>query len=175
MIRRCPGKIRCRGAPGFTLFEILVALALLSLLTVLLAGQIRFGQRAWESGAAVADDLAELQAVQGFLRRQLAQVRPLHAAREDGARRSRPIFEGGPQGLRFVALGSPRLGPAPYNLIELAHAQRRGQGELALDWSPHYPVTRTQAGPAPRRRVLLSRVATIRFRYFGILDRRDRR
>lgn len=171
-------KLPARRSAGFTLFELLVALSLLALLTVALSGQIRFGLRAWETGAAVADDLAELQTVQNFLRRQLTLAQALRekADREedDDSRRNQPIFAGEPRQLRLAVAGVPRLGPAPYNLIELSWRQRSGEGLLHADWRPHFPISRNSPAAEGRQRVLLTGVANVRFSYFGILDRRDR-
>lgn len=165
-----------RQAAGFTLFELLVALVLLSLLTMVLTGQIRFGLRAWESGAAVADDIAELQTIQNFLRRQLARAQPLRSKVEDDedARRSQPIFSGDPRELRLAVAGLARLGPAPYNIITISYGLRSGAGRLELDWRPHYPVTKGSSGVESRQRVLLTGIKNLRFSYFGDLDPRDR-
>lgn len=164
------------GSAGFTLFELLVALSLLSLLTIALTGQVRFGLRAWESGAAVADDMAELQAVQNFLRRQINLTQSLREKMEedDDGRRNQQIFSGEAHQLRLAVAGVPRLGPAPYNLIELSWQRKSGGGELVVDWQPHYPISKNSPKPEGRQRVLLSGVDNIRFSYFGILDRRDR-
>lgn len=167
----------CRST-GFTLFELLVALSLMALLTIALTGQVRFGLRAWETGASIADDMAELQTVQNFLRRQLTLAQPLREKadeeEDDNSRRNRRIFAGEARGLRLAVAGAPRFGPAPYNLIELSWDQRSGEGRLHVDWRPHYPITRNSPKVEGRQRVLLSGVANVRFSYFGIIDRRDR-
>ncbi len=156
----------------------LVALSLLSLLTILLTGQIRFGLRAWETGAAVADDLAELQTVQVFLRHQLTLAQTLQSDAEEDegidARQKRPIFTGEPGHLRLAVAGAPRFGPAPYNIIELSQGRLSGKGQLNLKWRPFYPVTKASPGVKARRRVLLSGVKKLRFSYFGTIDPRDK-
>lgn len=170
------GQTKIGAAAGFTLFEMLVALALLSLLTVMLSGQIRFGLRAWETGAAVADELAEIQAVQMFLRHQLALTNQLRLEADEGAgdRRRRPIFAGEPRQLRLAVTGTPRFGPAPYGIIELAYRRNSGVGELHLDWRPHYPVANTSVTPEGRQRILLTGIRNVRFSYFGNDHPRDR-
>lgn len=167
------------GSAGFTLFELLVALSLLALLTIVLTGQVRFGLRAWETGAAVADDMAELQTVQNFLRRQLSLTQALREKlaeedEDDDSRRNQQIFAGEPRQLRLAAAGDPRFGTAPYNLLELSWRRRAGEGLLHVDWRPHYPITKNSPEAEGRQRVLLTGVANVRFSYFGILDRRDR-
>jgi type II secretory pathway component PulJ len=159
---------------GFTLFETLVALTLLSLLTVVLAGQVRFGLRAWESVADVADEISQLQTVQTFMRRQLTQTQAVRGPREEDEKRAKPIFAGDGESLLFVVAGTPRLGPAPYQRLSLVFRRGTGDGRLEVEWAPHYPVTRQSSEPETRRRVLLEGVDRVRFSYFGIPDRRDR-
>lgn len=58
---------------GFTLLELLVAMTLLALLTVMLSGGVRFGTRVWESGEAKDDQSA---GVREFLRRSIEGMLP---------------------------------------------------------------------------------------------------
>ena len=62
------------GASGFTLVELLVALTLFGVISVVIMGGLRFGTRVWETGNDRAEVLAEVDAVQGILRRYMAQA-----------------------------------------------------------------------------------------------------
>jgi general secretion pathway protein J len=61
---------------GFTLIELLVSLTLLGLLFVLLLGSLRFGTRAWEHSATVADEGDTIRSVQNLLRREIERACP---------------------------------------------------------------------------------------------------
>jgi prepilin-type N-terminal cleavage/methylation domain-containing protein len=65
---------------GFTLVELLVALALFSLLCTLLFGNVRFGMRAWQYGAAHAEQVDHTMVVQGVLRRLIEEAYPIFLA-----------------------------------------------------------------------------------------------
>jgi len=61
---------------GFTLLELLVALALLALLTAGLAPSLRLGSHAWDAVDHEASEAAELQTTQDFLRRAISEGYP---------------------------------------------------------------------------------------------------
>jgi general secretion pathway protein J len=62
-------------ARGFTLVELLIALAMISLITLLLFSGLRLGSRTWESVDAAAEHVGELRLAHGFLSRTLTQAR----------------------------------------------------------------------------------------------------
>ncbi|MHA6204848.1 prepilin-type N-terminal cleavage/methylation domain-containing protein [Dyella soli] len=101
-----------RPARGFTLLEVLGALALLSLLLLGVYSGVRTATHAVRSGEAAISRLDETRSAQQFLRRELAQARAVPIAHTDN---SEPIyFTGDAHELRFVAalpgyMG--RLGP----------------------------------------------------------------
>src|SRR5918997_799427 len=61
---------------GFTLLEVLVALAVLGFLTLGLAGGVRFGLGAWDSQARLIDRTGDLDVADRALRRIVAQLVP---------------------------------------------------------------------------------------------------
>ncbi len=88
------------GCDGFTLVELLIAIALFGLVLAGLYGGLRIATRASDAGEARARDNDELRAVMGFLRFELGQVVPLVFSDEGD---EEVIFEGEPERLMFVA------------------------------------------------------------------------
>ncbi|WP_267225351.1 prepilin-type N-terminal cleavage/methylation domain-containing protein [Dyella silvae] len=105
----CRAALRSRG---FTLLEVLGALALFALLLLGIYAGVRTATHAVRSGEASIERLDEVRSAQQFLRRELAQARAVPLARND---KGDPLFfKGNANELLFVAplpgyLG--RLGP----------------------------------------------------------------
>ena len=87
---------------GFTLLEVLVALALLGFILVALAGGVRFGVRAWQAEERRGAGAAELEAVHGLLRRMVATAQPLPLAGL-GPPGTTLFFDGRPNEMSFVS------------------------------------------------------------------------
>lgn len=106
-----------RAAAGFTLVELLIALSMISLITLLLFSGLRLGLDTWERVDASVERLAEQRAVYAFLARTLNQMRPetLMLDAEPHA-----IFAGDAQRLEFVAPLSRHLGPPGLYLLRLS-------------------------------------------------------
>ena len=170
-----------RGCGGFTLVELLVALTLLGLISVVLFGGLRFGTRAWETGQTRIEHLAEIEAVRGLLRRQLAQimaptVRPSRRARLTD---SLTVFEGETDRVHFAAHVPPHLGVGGIYLFEIGVNEdgRRGP-QLDLVWHlyrPDEPSIRTEDideedSVLSGRRTLIEGIDEVEFAYFGVLD-----
>ncbi|MCW2239555.1 prepilin-type N-terminal cleavage/methylation domain-containing protein [Azospirillum canadense] len=150
---------------GFTLFELLIALSLLGLLTTVMYGGLRFSARTWEAASAHSDATMTIEAAQSFLRRSLEGARPPAAAPPSGAPRSAPVpFVGRPDALAFVTTLPSVLGDGD-GVIELRTTDTGGDAgsgrRLLLRWTPL-----TSPGP-PGDRTLIERVGGLRFRYFG--------
>jgi len=96
------------GQPnGFTLIELIIALALVSLITLLLFSGLRLGSRAWDGVDRVAERNAELRSARGFLDRTLSQTRDL-VLRYDA--QDHQVFAGDATSLEFVAPLSEHVG-----------------------------------------------------------------
>jgi general secretion pathway protein J len=67
-------------ARGFTLIEVLVALALMSLLGTVLIESLRVGGHTWRHVTREAANIEEITRAQEFLRRRLGAMDPLHTA-----------------------------------------------------------------------------------------------
>ena len=151
---------------GFTLLEMMIALALLSLMLVVLFGGLRLGARSWDAAEAKLGRVGDCLLIQDFIRRQLQQAKPVLRNSQD--KRVEIAFEGDFERLSFIA-------PLPI---------RRGQGglysfSLAVDEDEqltirYYPFDET-ADEIPDeskidQEILLDNVAEITFEYFGTVD-----
>ena len=141
-----------RGSPGFTLLELLVALAVFSLLVVGLTQGLRFGLQGWGAQSREARKLAELDSVDRLLRNLLSSVQ----------QRGSAAFSGEPHQLRFVGL-LPRAAPAAIRVETITLLVTRG-GLLALSWTP--PVAAKSTKPIlPTVTPILDHVAGIQIAY----------
>lgn len=144
---------------GFTLLELLVAMAVLGLLTVVLSGSLRFGLRAWETGQRASDALETASTVQPLLRRQIEQAYPLLARTGEPA----VVFEGGRQRLRFLTLLPERAGGGGLADVALSYrADAAGGGRLEMAWQPLGERERPAAS-----RTLFDGVDALDFAYYG--------
>jgi general secretion pathway protein J len=148
---------------GFTLAELLVAIAILALLSTLLFGGLRFGTRAWERAEVHADHASEIQVVQAFLRRRLSEAAPVR--KDDGGSKPLIVFDGDAMHLSFVTVMPVHLETGGYANLDLEF--RREAGALVLRWRP-YDFSGSARQPSGEEvRVLLDRVADVGFAYFG--------
>lgn len=121
---------------GFTLMEMMIAMALIGMALTIAFAALRFASRSWERTDALGGELDQLRIAYNVVRRQLAQAQ---AIKPDEARRVL-LFHGGPLSLEFVA-------PAPVQDGRLAALYRyrfrfvkeeQGTG-LLLEYRPYHP------------------------------------
>src|ERR1700755_1444379 len=99
--------MKARGAAGFTLLEILVALVVFGFLLVGLSQTVRFGLLAWRQDARLSDSKTDLEAVDRTLRSIVANLAP-------GDESARSSIEGSASALTGVTrLRVPGHGPTP--------------------------------------------------------------
>lgn len=92
-----------RGAAGFTLLEIMVAMVVLSLIVTTAFGALRLGERSWEAGLARSTENETMRAVSGVLQRQFEQFLPMVWTAD---KEKTLAFNGDSRQIRFI-------GPAP--------------------------------------------------------------
>jgi len=120
-----------RRQRGFTLLELLLALAILATLVALLLAGLRVGVSAWEAGEARAELQQRLRAVAGHLEEALASASPYRGGPE--GRERRILFEGEPHRVRFVTAGAPLALPGSIAF----HA-------VTVAWEPNEGLTLTE-------------------------------
>ncbi|WP_428487833.1 PulJ/GspJ family protein [Rhodopila sp.] len=149
--------MRARRSAGFTLLEIIVALAVFGLLLVGLSQTVRFGLTAWRQDAKLSDGKTDLEAVDRSLRSIIENFAPS----EDEAR---PSITGTANTLTgLTQLRVPDAGPMPVRIeAALAVSGRR----LVLRWRPYHHWDRFGVSPPVRETDLMSGVGRIGIEYW---------
>jgi general secretion pathway protein J len=182
------------AARGFTLIELIIALALVALITVLLFSGLRLGSRAWDGVDAVAERNAELRSARGFLDRALMQSRDLVLRFDE---EDRQTFAGNATNLEFVAPLSEHVGVPGLYVLRLGLDGRGEHSRLVLtrwllhpdvlagnadapEWEPLDPdspadidsvsTDRDLAAGAFGQTVLLEQVGELELAYFGVAE-----
>jgi len=177
---------------GFTLVELLIALVLISVITVLMFSGLRLGSRAWEGVETVSDRVNDVRVARNFIERTLRQARPASVV-FDGEQW--PIFAGDTEGLELAAPLSEHVGIPGLYILRLVLEPAGEHDRLVLvrwllhpevlaggdDYPPWEPLlesgaTLADAGPLDRdiaagaygRTVLLPQVETFELAYFGV-------
>ena len=181
-----------RGERGFTLIEVVIALTLATVVTVLLFGGLRLGTRAWERIESANERLAALRTARQFIERTLRQTRDLSAP---WGGRSVAVFAGDSERLELVAPLAAQVGAPGLYVLRFAREPTATGAQLVLtrwllhpevlagtavspawmplaesgtsdtDWGA---VERDLAGGAYGRTVLLAEVEQFALAYFGI-------
>ena len=144
-------------ANGFTLLEILVALAVFGFLLVGLSQTVRFGLTAWRQDARIAAGKTDLEAVDRAIRSVVENLAP-------GDDTSRSSIEGTPNGLSGVtSLRVPGSGLTPIRVeAGLAVSGTR----LVLRWRPYHHGVALGPQPPPAETELMNGVARLTIEYW---------
>ena len=156
---------------GFTLIELIVALAILALLVSMLPGAFAVAQRAWDTVRRI-ERLDADQAARTFVEQRLVEALPVLVTDPSGAQQSG--FRGEARGVTFVSPAAS--GPAGGGIYRyrLTAESSGGADALVLRQTPISAVALPASGGTSR--ILVDGLANLRFRYFGRTDEdQDRR
>lgn len=158
---------------GFSLIEILLAVALLALGVTIASAALRGAVASVQRAEGVADQVDQVRSVQRFIRRHLTAAQPLDwspdGQSDDLAERERVVVQGEADSLRFVSAMPGYLsqgGPYLHSLRLVS-----GRSDLRLEFD-HQLVIGGQLIPEANREpvLLLDGIAAARFEYFGLDD-----
>jgi general secretion pathway protein J len=151
---------------GFTLVELLVAVTLLALLSVVLFGGLRFGLRATETGTARLDWSAEIAAAAGFLRNEIADAQPLQKTGVDGGKVM--AFDGDGGSIEFVASPPSPMAAGGWHVLHLFLERGPKGGRLVVTARLVRGENDGDTSVATvARAVLLDGVSSVDIAYFG--------
>jgi general secretion pathway protein J len=153
---------RKQAAAGFTLLELMVALALVSLLSLVAFMSLNLGLKAMRRGMTAAENLQELRVGQGFLERSLSSA----TAGIKEVKEARRYFLGEPQQMRFftfLPLEAHNLGGI-YHWRVLVGRDEAGKGAVAVEQTRSINWVRDHEG-VEIRQILLKNVASVHFFY----------
>lgn len=168
-----PSELAARDA-GFTLLEILVSLALLSLLTVMMSAALYNVRQANRAGERLGSD-ATVGSVRFVLSRIVSETRPIKNA--GSQREGGPLIDGRADRLRLVTSFSAggAFGGLNDTLLSLRPDETGKTADLVIDQAlfRHPGSPSTTISPQPLHAELLRKVAGLNFRYFGIAELED--
>lgn len=151
---------------GFTLLELLVALALLAMLTAGLTPALRLSGQAWDAVGRSADDGETMLTAQTFLRNALAESYPAYFTDADGRRGL--AYAGLPDQLAMVTPMPVYLGLGGLQIVRLSLHEHNGQRDLVAGWTPLLPGSNSlDLGEDARQVVLASGVERLELHYLG--------
>ena len=153
---------RLRAQAGFTLVETLVAIALLSLLTVALSVSLRFGLDAWAKGSAHSDQLSRALTVEGLLRRVLEEAYPYFVFNDPACQCV--DFDGTRDTLMFLAYAPAALGGSGRSRFRLSVTRHEGLSDLVVASQAELAAG---SSPSSGEKTLLAGAAAVEFSYFG--------
>lgn len=181
-----------RDAGGFTLVELLIALAMVALIALLLFSGLRLGSRAWEGVDASAERTGAMRLANEFLARTLTQVRPATLVVDE---EEVSVFAGDEERLEFVAPLSDHVGVPGVYILRLGLEGSGKRRDLVLTrwlmhpeilegkddvpaWEPIEEDSEMSLGSVPRdsdsaggafgRTLLLEDVDALAIGYYGI-------
>ena len=154
-----------RGQSGFTLIEIVIAMALLAAMLGMAWSGVSFALRSWDAGANAGHRTADMRLSQNFLRRELSEMFPM---RFKDPMNLRLALEGTASRLRFVSTRPAGLSTAGLSLVSLEVEGEGRKRNLVMrraapddDAKDFGPLDRAEAT------ILYPDVDTVAFKYFG--------
>ncbi len=157
---------------GFTVVEVLVAIAVAGLLVSLVYGAIRVGQRSVSALDSRVDQSELMRIGWQFIHTAIAHAGP---AVDPARRQSRTGFEGAPDRLVFVADMPSYVGIEGPARITLARVSKAGTGQLLLTRerldAEAAPTATSMGSDSIDQAVLVEELDELSIEYFGQLER----
>ena len=150
-----------RNDAGFTVLELLVALAICAVVVAFIPSTLRLGQRVWESDARFRGQEG-LAAFRHAIEDRLEQAMPVFV--RDPTAGLRIDFEGAPDHLAFVAPSS--LGPAGGGVYRFVLSADEGRG-LALRQTLYRQASGDKPPLPAMTHVAPAKIRALSLRYFG--------
>lgn len=158
-----PGK----GSAGFTLIELVVAMALLGMMMVLLYSGLAFALRSWDAGEVNGRRTADRRIGENFLRREMAELFPM---RFKDPMSVKVAFLGEAQKLKFVSSRPAGVTQGGLSLVGVEVENGATPRERHLVMRRAMPDDEARDfGPLEHaeRTVLIEDVDSVQFSYFG--------
>jgi general secretion pathway protein J len=152
---------------GFTLIEVVLALALLATIMVLLYSGLSFALRSWDAGDANGRRVADQRLGENFLRREMTEMFPM---RWKDATVVKFAFEGEEDHVRFVSARPPGIQQSGLALVSLEMQEVEGSRARNLVMRRAMPNDEAvDFGPLQRAEpaILMTNLESVAFAYFG--------
>jgi len=153
---------------GFSLLELLVALALLATLTAILMSALQFGAQVWRRGDPAAQG-ADLAAAYRTLQNNIERALPI-PERTEQASAALMAFDGTAEAVTFVVANPGRVGLLGDAVLRIALGGGNGAAFLGISWAPYDPKTRLAVEAFNETLTLLPGIEAVSLRYFGAKD-----
>ncbi len=155
-----------RRERGFTLIELVVAMALLGAMLLLLFGGLNFGLRSWDAADSNGRRTADHRIAYNFLRREIGETFPM---RFKDSMALKFAFEGGHDHLRFVSSRPAGISAGGLSLVGVAIEAGEGRRRnLVMRRAMPDDEAKTFAPlEKAERTVLFENVDAVTFDYYG--------
>jgi general secretion pathway protein J len=155
-----------RNQRGFTLIELVVAMALLGTMMVLMYSGLTFSLKGWDTGAASGQRTTDRRIGENFLRRELSELFPM---RWKDPMVLRLAFEGEAQRMRFVSARPAGVTQGGLSLVGIEVEPGNGRERNLVMRRAMPDDDAKDFGPldGAERSVILAGVDSVAFSYFG--------
>lgn len=159
--------MRMRSNSGFTLIELVVAVALLAIMMSLLYSGLAFALRSWDAGDANGRRVADRRIAENFLRRELTELFPM---RWKDPMTLRLALDGKADSLRFTSSRPAGISAGGLSLVGLeveADSARRVHNLVMRRAMPADDAKDFGPLDSADRIILLENIDSVKFGYFG--------
>jgi general secretion pathway protein J len=154
-----------RASPGFTLVELLIALAIVGALLAIAFGGLRVAMGAWRQGEERTEAHQHVRGLAVLLARAMGGIYPYRAAAGDSPE-PEMLFSGAAERLEFVTQVAPFPFPIPVAFTAVVLSLEAGQGLIVRERALPNRDPFTEAAVVLRD----ASVTTLGFRYLGDTD-----